>query len=392
MKKMLFGLILALLVPSFLISLTIGNITDSSPSSKSVNVFLVGTGVVGGALLEQLNKNSELLHEQYGIDIRVVGIANSRSMYMNSGGIDLGGWRSITEQSQEQMSWEKYLDLLRNSDLPNVIFVDCSSSQTIADSYPMILQSGVSIVTPNKKANSGSFANYRILQDLIAAKNAKFFYDSNVGAGLPILSTIDDLLKSGDQLVKIEAILSGTLSYIFNSFGTGTLFSDIVRDAQKKGYTEPDPRDDLNGMDVARKLLILAREAGIALEMKDIELQSILPADCFEAKSVDDFYIKLTSYDNLFTQIRDQAQAQGKRLLYIASFEDGKAAIRLQTVGPEHPFYHLSGNDNIAAITTKYYSKNPLVIQGPGAGADVTAAKVLQGIVRAGIDSSKANP
>jgi len=359
---------------------------EFSPPPKNVNVFLVGTGVVGSALLEQLHKNNKLFLEQYGIDIQVIGIANSRFVCVNSKGIDLKEWRSITEQSKEEMSWEKYLSFLCHSDLSNVVFVDCSSSQTIADSYPTILESGISIVTPNKKANSGSFANYQILQDLIAAHKAKFFYDSNVGAGLPILSTLNDLSKSGDQLIKIEAILSGTLSYIFNSFKPGTLFSEIVREAQKKGYTEPDPRDDLNGMDVARKLLILAREAGFALEMQDIELQNILPPDCSQAKSVDDFYAKLASYDSLFTERRDQAQAEGKRLLYVASFKDGKAAIRLQTVGPEHPFYHLSGNDNIAAITTKYYAKNPLVIQGPGAGADVTAAKVLQGIVRIGVD------
>ncbi len=345
---------------------------------QKVDVFLVGTGLIGSTLLDQIEKNRTTFQQRYGIDIAVAGIANSRSMAFNPEGISLTDWRS---KMNAPMDWEIFLGNLFDSK-SQTIFVDCTSSQTIADSYSSIVQAEIPIVTPNKKANSGSLKTFEELK-----KFPQFYYDANVGAGLPILSTIQSLLRSGDEIVKIEGIFSGTLSFLFNSFEEGTAFSEIVRKAQEKGYTEPDPRDDLNGMDVLRKLLILAREAGFAVEKEAISLHRFLPDACFDVPSVEDFYAKLNEFDPTMTQLQMDASSKGKRLRYIASFENGKGTIALQAVGPDHPFYSLSGSDNIVSITTKYYSKNPLVIRGPGAGADVTAARVLEGIVRAASQS-----
>jgi aspartokinase/homoserine dehydrogenase 1 len=311
-----------------------------------------------------------------------VGIANSRFMHFDPEGIDLTKWKSILENSKERMSWVDYEKHLVSSHIPNAVFVDCSSNQDIANSYAKLLSSNVAVVTPNKKANSGTMETFKQLKSLSTTGKTKFLYDANVGAGLPILHTIRDMRTSGDQLVKVEAVLSGTLSYIFNSFKEGALFSTIVREAQKKGYTEPDPRDDLNGMDFARKLLIIAREAGYDLEMNEIDLKGFLPPSCLQASSVEDFYTKLLDCDTTFAEMNDQAASEGKKLRFIGSFDKGCASISLQAVGKEHPFYNLSGNDNIVAIWSKYYSKNPLVIQGPGAGSDVTAARVLQGVIQ----------
>lgn len=341
-------------------------------AEKKVPVFLVGNGLVGSTLLKQIEMHHDWLLQRYGVDIQVAAVANSKEMRF--------------ENSVEPMSLEGFLHKMCDFPLEHAVFVDCTSSQVVADAYGAILKSGVSIVTPNKKANSGKFETYQTLKALSGNNKTKFYYDANAGAGLPLIHTVSSLQKSGDTIVKMDAILSGTLSYLFNSFEEGTGFSDIVREAQKRGYTEPDPRDDLNGMDVARKLLILAREAGYALEMEDIDLQRFLPDSCFDAASVEEFYEKLKAYDKVMSEMRENAAKEGKRLRYIASFTNGNASISLQAVSPDHSFYHLSGNDNIMAITTKYYSRNPLVIKGPGAGADVTAAKVLEGILDVGLD------
>lgn len=347
---------------------------------QKVDLYLVGTGLIGSTLIDQIEKNRMVFQERYGIDLSVAGIANSRNMAFNPEGISLTDWRS---KMNAPMDWEVFLGNLTHSH-SQTIFVDCTSAQTIADSYSLILKADIPIVTPNKKANSGSLTTFEELK-----KSSHYYYDANVGAGLPILSTIQSLLRSGDEIVKIEGIFSGTLSFLFNSFEEGTAFSEIVRKAQEKGYTEPDPRDDLNGMDVLRKLLILAREAGFAIEKEEINLHRFLPDACFEVPTVEDFYSKLKEFDPTMSQLQMEAGSKGKRLRYIASFENGKGTISLQAIGPEHPFYSLSGSDNIVSITTKYYSKNPLVIRGPGAGADVTAARVLEGVVRASLEMNQ---
>lgn len=355
----------------------------------SVNVYLIGTGLIGGTLLKKMEMQSKKLYDESSLDLRLVGVANSKSMVFNPKGISLKEWKTLLDHSTEKMNIHAFTAKVFQQNLINSVFVDCTSNQSITDAYESILSSNVSIVTPNKKANSGEYKRYRILKDITKKTKSEFLYGANVGAALPIISTINEMLRCGDKILKIEAILSGTLSYLFNSFTKGTSFSTVVREAQEKGYTEPDPRDDLNGMDVARKLLILARESGYPMEMKDIRLTPFLPKECFESGSLEDFYSKLKKYDSLMENLRKDAEKEGKVLRYIATFENSIGRVSLQSVGPEHPFYYLSGNDNIIAITTEFYHKSPLVIKGKGAGAELTAGKVLADIIRIGSQENK---
>jgi aspartokinase/homoserine dehydrogenase 1 len=355
---------------------------------KTLNVFLVGVGLIGRTLLEQIESHTQSLRNEYALDIRVIGLANSRKMAFNQLGVRLDEWNAVLDQAAEKMDINAFIERMLHLNLINSIFVDCTSDQAVSDAYEKILNASFSIVTPNKKANSGPYDNYKKLKEVTAKNGTKFLYGSNVGAGLPIISTINELVRSGDKILKIEAILSGTMSYLFNTFTEGKVFSDVVQEAQKKGYTEPDPRDDLIGMDVARKLLILARECNYPLEMDDIVVEKILPEDCFKASSIADFYERLKNHDSLLEAKRRDAQRENKVLRYIAKFENGQGSVSLQSVSPEHPFYHLSGNDNIIAIKSEFYQKNPLVIQGQGAGAEVTAGKVLADIVKLGLNNS----
>jgi len=230
-------------------------------------------------------------------------------------------------------------------------------------------------------ANSGSMKEYRKLREIMQRRNVNFLYETNVGAGLPVINTLNDLITSGDRILRIEAVLSGTLSYIFNTFNASQAFSDVVKEAKRLGYTEPDPRVDLSGLDVARKLLILARETGMDIELKDISIEQILPSDCMKAKSVEDFFRSLERNNALFEKRRAVAAGKGKVLRFIAKLEKGKASIRLEEVDPTHPFYNLSGSDNIISFTTERYNTRPLVVKGPGAGAEVTAAGVFAEII-----------
>ena len=272
---------------------------------------------------------------------------------------------------------------MRELNLSNSVFIDCTASDEVTEKYPEIFSSNVSVVTPNKKANAASYDFYQKLKFLVLKHNVKFLYETNVGAGLPVIGTLKDLVTSGDEIQKIEGILSGTLSFIFNSFSKENPFSEVVKFAKEKGYTEPDPREDLNGMDVARKLLILAREAGLSLELKDIAIEKIMPPDVENAKSINDFFVKLKKHDKDFEFMREKAAEKGKVFRYIASLQNGKAKISMQEVGPDHPFYALSGIDNVIAFTTKYNQERPVVVRGPGAGAEVTASGVFADIIRA---------
>lgn len=348
---------------------------------KTLHVFLVGLGLIGGTLLKQVHAQAKRLIEEYALDIRFAGLANSRTMNFNPQGFPLENWQECLAQGKK-MDIDAFIEQMQGLNLINTVFVDCTSSQSIADAYEKILNSSISIVTPNKKANSGSYKSYKVLKEIAAKKGVHFRYGSNVGAGLPIISTINELVRSGDKVLKIEAILSGTLSYLFNAFTEGKAFSDVVLEAQKKGYTEPDPREDLIGMDVQRKLLILARESNYALEMEDIDVRKFLPEECFEAPSVEDFYRCLKSYDGQMESLRKKAEEEGKRLRFIGRLENGKGIISLEAVDIEHPFYHLAGNDNIIAITSEFYRDHPLVIKGQGAGAKVTAGKVFADLIK----------
>ncbi|MEJ2614948.1 MAG: bifunctional aspartate kinase/homoserine dehydrogenase I [Ignavibacteriaceae bacterium] len=350
---------------------------------KSVNIFLIGTGLIGGTLLNQIDTQINYLLNEFGLDFKVIGLANSRKMLIEHNGIDVKRWKDKLDTKGISTDLEKFIDNMRTLNLSNSVFIDCTASKIVVEKYPDILSSNISIVTPNKIANSVSYGFYQKLKQLALKHNVKFLYETNVGAGLPIIGTLKDLVSSGDEIQKIEGILSGTLSYIFNTFSKDKPFSEVVKLAKDKGYTEPDPREDLSGMDVARKLLILAREAGLMLELKDIKIEKILPVEVDKAKSVNDFFIKLKKYDKDFEHKREKAAAKGNLFRYIASLENSKAKISMQEVNTDHPFYFLSGIDNVIAFTTKYNQERPVVVKGPGAGAEVTASGVFADIIRA---------
>lgn len=348
---------------------------------RTLNLFVVGTGLIGSTFLKQLAAQSEYLAKEKLLKVNVVGLARSKKMWLNPEGISLQNWQEELDENGKTTSLSAFVQRIREFNLPNSVFIDCTSDKDIIQYYFPLLDASVSVVTPNKVANSSSYAEYRRLQQTAVRKGVKFLYETNVGAGLPIINTIQGLMSSGDKFVKIEAILSGTLSFIFNSFVEGTRFVDIVGEAKEKGYTEPDPRDDLSGLDVARKILILARETGIALEMSDIQIAPILPENCLQAPTVDAFFKEVEGSDAYFANLLNEAVAKGEKLRYIATLENGKATLQLRTVDADHPFYSLSGADNIVSFTTERYNTRPLVVKGPGAGAEVTASGVFADVM-----------
>ncbi|MFQ5637135.1 MAG: bifunctional aspartate kinase/homoserine dehydrogenase I [bacterium] len=350
--------------------------------TRSLNLFIVGTGLIGGTLLQQIQEHTRFLLEEKSLEINVVALANSRKVIFNALGLDLENWRSALEHAEDSMDISVFVEKMKSLNLPNSIFIDCTFSEKIVSRYAEILKANISIVTPNKKATSGKYALYRELKQAAARSGARFLHETNVGAGLPVIGTLYDLMNSGDNIIKIEAVLSGTLSYIFNSFTAEKTFSEVVREAMQKGFTEPDPRDDLTGMDVARKLLILARETGLAIELEDIHLENLVPEECQQAATVEEFFTKLSESDAEFEARRKTAEREGKVLRYIATLENAKAWIKLVSVDKQHTFYDLSGSDNVIAFTTDRYLDRPLVIKGPGAGADVTAAGVFADTIR----------
>jgi bifunctional aspartokinase / homoserine dehydrogenase 1 len=350
--------------------------------TKTINLFLVGVGLVGKALLAQLDSQLDNLRNTPQLELRLIGVANSRKMLINSNDIEFDSAATTLAEHGNPCSMREFIDKMVALNLPNSIFVDCTASEQVASYYLEILARAISIVTPNKKANSGQLERYSSLQSAAAKANVKFFYETNVGAGLPVIGTLRDLLTSGDEIIRIEAVLSGTLSYIFNCFDGLKPFSEIVREAKAKGYTEPDPRDDLSGRDVARKLLILCREMGLALEESDVSVESLVPESCRDAHSVEEFFRRLVLADNSFAKRLNCATSKGHVLRYIASIENGNAYVALKTVDSNHPFFLLSGSDNIISFTTKRYCERPLVVKGPGAGTDVTAAGVFADVIR----------
>jgi len=352
-------------------------------SHKSrINLFIVGTGLVGSALIEQIWNNYQHLLKDYTMDLRVVGLANIEKMIFDKDGIDLNSWQSKLAQSSIPTDLDLLLKEIKRLNLGNNVFVDCTASSEVVANYGKILSARTSIVAANKLGNTGSYNQYQTFRQLAKDYNVHFLYETNADAALPIISTLQDMINSGDQIIKIEAILSGTISYIFNNFQPGKRFSTIVKEAQERGFTEPDPRQDLEGLDFARKMLILTREAGVPLELSDIQLEKILPQSCQQAASVEEFFIELGKTDDYFNDRLNHATATGKVLRYIAVFENNQASISLQEVDASHPFYALKGSDNIIAITTNRYSENPLVIKGAGAGAEVTAAGVMADIFK----------
>jgi len=351
-------------------------------TSKTVNIFLVGTGLIGSTLLKQINHQKNYLSEEYNLSFKVIAIANSKKMVFDTNGSDTDNWKETLREKGSKTNLDKFVESMKSLNLPNSIFVDCTASEEVTLYYTDILKSAISVVTPNKRANSKDYSFYQSTKDAARKHNVRFLYETNVGAGLPIIGTLKDLVSSGDRVDKIEGVLSGTLSYIFNSFAENKKFSDIIKEAKEKGYTEPDPREDLNGLDVARKLLILAREIGLSMELKNIKVQNLIPVPARNTKSIDEFFKILKDYDCEFEELRRKADQNGKVLRYVARLENGSANIGLEEVSKTHPFYFLTESDNIFAFTTKHYKDRPIVVKGPGAGPDVTAAGVFADIIR----------
>jgi len=351
---------------------------------KTLHIFCLGTGNIGKTLFRQLLAQSPLLARNNDIEVKVMGISNSRQMYLSNEGIDLKDWEDELNTYEEKADLAAFVQKMKAMNLPNCVFVDNTASGNPVNYYQEILESSISVVTCNKIGNSADYAQYYAFKSAARKYGVDFHYETNVGAGLPIIRTLKDLMMSGDNIASIEAILSGTISYIFNNFKDEKRFHEIVKEAQDLGYTEPDPRDDLNGKDFMRKMLILARDAGYPLEASDVEIESMLPPACMVAESVADFYQELQNNAGYFENLKREAANSAKVLRYIGKLENGKVAITLQMVDENHPFYMLSGSDNIISFTTDRYKVRPLVIKGPGAGAEVTAAGVFADIINVG--------
>ena len=346
---------------------------------KVLNLFICGVGTVGGKLIEQIKKQYEELKERNCLKLNVVGIASSRNAIFNRDGLDLENFHDELKRS-EPSTPERLRDAVINMNIFNSVFVDCTASKDIAMLYQSFLEHNISVVAANKIAASSDYDSYLRLKTTALARGVKFRFETNVGAGLPIICTINDLRNSGDKILKIEAVLSGTLNFIFNEISADVPFSETVRRAKEQGYSEPDPRIDLSGTDVVRKLVILSREAGYKVEQADVEKHLFVPDEYFEG-SLEDFWERLPQLDADFEKRRKQLEAEGKRWRFVATMEGGKTNVALKAVDRNHPFYNLEGSNNIVLLTTDRYKAYPMQIQGYGAGAGVTAAGVFANIM-----------
>ena len=346
---------------------------------KVLNLFICGVGTVGGKLIEQINDQYEELKRTAHLKLNVVGIASSKKAIFNREGIDLSSYRDELEKAEESNS-KRLCEEILNMNIFNSVFVDCTASAEISSLYQKFLEHNISVIAANKIAASSAYDNYALLKETALARGIKFRFETNVGAGLPIIGTINDLRNSGDRILKIEAVLSGTLNFIFNELSAEVPFSETVRRAKEQGYSEPDPRIDLSGMDVVRKLVILAREAGYKVEQSDVKKQLFIP-DSFFNSTLDEFWRNLPSLDADFEQRRQQLEKEGLRWRFVATFDHGETSVALKTVDRNHPFYNLAGSNNIVLLTTERYKEYPMLIQGYGAGASVTAAGVFANIM-----------
>jgi len=349
---------------------------------KVLNLFIVGVGNVGAALIDQLQKQKQYLAQHHHIDMRVVALANSRKMLFKEKGINLKQWESQLANESEKMSLNGFITKMNQLNLRNSIFIDNTANENVAGCYEQVLKESISVVTPNKIACTQSYQSYLSLKQTALKYKSKYLFETNVGAGLPVINTLNDLIKSGDEVNKIEAVLSGSLNFIFNNYKKGTSFTAIVKQAQEEGYTEPDPRIDLSGVDVMRKILILIRESGISMELASIESEPFIPESCMSAPSVDEFFAELEKNESVFEKLIDKANASDLKIKYVATYDNGKATAGLKFVDTSHPFYNLEGKDNIVLFTTKRYPEQPLVIKGAGAGAEVTASGIFADIMR----------
>ena len=346
---------------------------------KVLNLFVCGVGTVGGQLLEQIHDQYEELKRTKRLKLNVVGIATSKKALFNRDGIDLANYRELLADAPESND-KKLRDAIIEMNCFNSVFVDCTASKDVAEIYQPLLEHNISVIAANKIAASSSYEKYALLKETALARGVFFRYETNVGAGLPIIGTINDLRNSGDVILKIEAVLSGTLNFIFNELSADVTMSEAVRRAKEQGYSEPDPRIDLSGKDVIRKLVILAREAGYKVEKTDVEKHLFIPDEFFEG-SIEEFWKNLPQLDADFEARRKQLDAEGKRWRFVATFDHGKLSVALKEVDSTHPFYNLQGSNNIVALTTERYREYPMLIQGYGAGASVTAAGVFANIM-----------
>ena len=350
---------------------------------KKMHLFVTGIGNVGSKFLEQVEQQHEFLKEYFKLNLSVVGISNSRKMYFDSNGIDLANWKTLLEDG-EPANKELFFEKTKGLNMRNSIFVDNTANATIADTYANYLENNIGVVTCNKIACADEFEHYQQLKRLSRKYNAPFLFETNVGAGLPIIDTLNHLIASGDRVKSIQAVLSGSLNFVFNSFNDDTTFREVVERAMQEGYTEPDPKIDLSGIDVARKILILARESGNVLELSDIENKSFLPKACLDTKTNEDFLESLATHQAHFAAMYEAAKKENARLKYVATFENGKASVGLQQIPEGHDFYNLEGSDNIVLFYTDRYEQQPMIVKGAGAGAAVTASGIFADIIRIG--------
>tara|TARA_R110002167_G_scaffold48226_6_gene142494 strand:+ start:3446 stop:5890 length:2445 start_codon:yes stop_codon:yes gene_type:complete len=350
---------------------------------KQLNLFVMGVGNVGSKFLNQVQRQKKYLKDNLKLNIRIVGMSNSRKMVFDENGIDLKHWQEKLDQG-EKADRTGFIARVNALNFRNSIFVDNTASDEVAGTYGTFLRNSISVVTCNKIACSSAFDRYSELKQLARQYNAPFLFETNVGAGLPIIDTLRHLIISGDRVLKIQAVLSGSLNFVFNNFNDQTTFHDIVKQAQQEGYTEPDPKIDLSGIDVMRKILILARESGNRLEIEDIENISFLPKACLDTKDNASFFESLKTYEPDFQKLFHDAHTKESKLKYVARFEDGKASVGLQQIPKGHDFYNLEGSDNIVLFYTERYPDQPMIIKGAGAGAEVTASGIFADIIRIG--------
>jgi aspartokinase/homoserine dehydrogenase 1 len=348
---------------------------------KTLALVVVGVGNIGGTLLRQLCERQPYLLEQ-GFDTKVIAVANSKRVVIMRDGVNLGRWREALDASDRLMDPHMLAHEIAGLELANTALIDCTADSSIVDAYPEFIRANLHIVTPNKRANVLPWRRYTALRELLATHQRHFLYETNAGAGLPIMSTLRDLIASGDVITKVEGIFSGTLSYLFNTFDGAAPFSRLVREAHRMGYTEPDPREDLSGQDVGRKLLIVARQIGLKMELDDVCVDSLVPRCLTDGRFSQQFFSAYAAYDAEMEQRVQRARARGAVLRYVGTLERGRARAEVREVPRDHSFAATKGCDNIVAFTTNRYARTPLIVQGSGAGADVTAMGVLSDIVK----------
>ncbi|RZK09730.1 MAG: ACT domain-containing protein, partial [Flavobacterium sp.] len=352
-------------------------------NTKQLNLFVMGVGNVGEKFIDQIHQQKKFLKDNLKINVRVIALSNSRKMHFDEDGIALREWQSALEKG-ESANKEIFISKVKELNYRNSIFVDITANEVVAHTYDQYLEQNIAVVTCNKIACSSVYSNYQNLKQLSRKYNAPFLFETNVGAGLPIIDTLKHLIASGDKINKINAVLSGSLNFIFNNFDENTSFEEVVKEAGVQGFTEPDPKIDLSGVDVARKILILIRESGYEMDIEEIENNCFLPKECMDTTNNEDFFASLKKHSAHFEGILAEAKAKDSRIKFVASFDNGRASVGLQFIPKESPFYNLEGKDNIVEFYTDRYVDQPLIIKGAGAGAAVTASGIFADVIRIG--------